>query len=127
MERTNKTKVAESTSEFRTPPQDLECEQSVLGAMMMSKEAIDVASEILGEMDFYREANRHIFNAIVRLHEKKEPADMMTMSNELKRTGVFETIGGINTLSMLIERCPTAGNVEYYANIVKEKSSLRTL
>src|SRR5665213_939518 len=91
-------------SEFRNPPADYESEESVLGAMLMSKEAIDTAVEIVDGMDFYREANRKIFNAIVKLHEKKEPADMMTLKNELKSD--YETIGGINTLTKLIDRCP---------------------
>src|SRR5665213_206221 len=112
-------------SEFRNPPADYESEESVLGAMLMSREAIDTAVEIVEGSDFYREANRKVFNAIVKLHEKKEPADMMTLKNELK--GEYEAIGGIATLSRLIERCPTAANVEYYAQIVKEKSEVRKL
>lgn len=114
-------------SEFRVPPQDLEAEQSVLGAMILSKEAIDVVFEIVEEIDFYREAHRKLFRSILNLHEKKEPADVITLTNELKRMGEFETIGGVSALTGLTERVPTAANAEYYAQIVKEKACARKL
>ncbi len=114
-------------SDYRVPPQDLEAEQSVLGAMMLSQEAIRLVIPICKAEDFYREANRKLYQAIVALDDRKEPVDIITLSNELKRMGEFETIGGVSALTSLIERVPTAANAEYYANIVKEKSSSRKL
>jgi replicative DNA helicase len=125
--RKNNLSIPTNTSEFRVPPQDLEAEQSVLGAMMLSSDAIRTVIPICHEEDFYREANRKLYKAIVSLDERKEPVDMITLSNELKRSGDFETVGGINTLTTLVDRVPTAANAEYYANIVKEKSAARKL
>ncbi len=114
-------------SDYRVPPQDLEAEQSVLGAMMLSSEAIRLVIPICKAEDFYREAHRKLYQAIVALDDRKEPVDIITLSNELKRMGEFETIGGVSALTSLIERVPTSANAEYYANIVKEKSSSRKL
>ncbi len=116
-----------NNSEFRVPPQDLEAEQSVLGAMMLTSEAIRLVIPLCKAEDFYREANRKLYQAIVALDDRKEPVDIITLSNELKRMGEFETIGGVSALTSLIERVPTAANAEYYANIVKEKASARKL
>ncbi len=124
--RNNPTPISNS-SEFRVPPQDLEAEQSVLGAMMLSSEAIRTVIPICREEDFYREANRKLYHAIVALDDRKEPVDIITLTNELKRSGDFDTIGGVSTLTTLLDRVPTAANAEYYANIVKEKSSARKL
>jgi replicative DNA helicase len=116
-----------SQSEFRVPPQDLEAEQSVLGAMMLSTEATRTVIPICKEEDFYREAHRKLYKAIVALDDRKEPVDVITLTNELKRMGEFETIGGISALTTLVERVPTAANAEYYAQIVREKSAARKL
>ncbi|HVZ80936.1 MAG TPA: replicative DNA helicase [bacterium] len=116
-----------NNAEFRVPPQDLEAEQSVLGAMMLSSEAIRLVIPLCKAEDFYREANRKLYQAIVALDDRKEPVDIITLSNELKRMGEFDTIGGVSALTALIERVPTAANAEYYANIVKEKSAARRL
>jgi replicative DNA helicase len=116
-----------NSQEFRVPPQDLEAEQSVLGAMMLSSEAVDVVVENSSEEDFYREAHRKLYKAILSLNDRKEPIDVITLTNELKRMGEFDTIGGISALTALVERVPTAANAEYYAQIVKEKSALRRL
>ncbi len=116
-----------NNSEFRVPPQDLEAEQSVLGAMMLSSEATRLVIPICKEDDFYREAHRKLYKAIIALDDRKEPVDIITLTNELKRMGEFETIGGVSALTTLIERVPTAANAEYYAQIVKEKASARKL
>jgi len=127
MEAVRKSSSSASTAEFRVPPQDLEAEQSVLGAMMLSSEAIRTIIPLCHEEDFYREANRKLYKAIIALDDRKEPVDMITLSSELKRSGDFDTIGGINTLTTLVDRVPTAANAEFYANIVKEKSAARKL
>ena len=113
--------------DVRSLPQSPEDEQAVLGAMLMSKDAIDTVAEIVGEMDFYLERHREIFKAIVRLHEKSEPVDMLTLTKDLTKHKKLEFVGGVNTLTLLCERCPTAANVEFYAKTVKEKSSSRKL
>ncbi len=118
---------ANSQSEFRVPPQDLEAEQSVLGAMMLSSDAIRAVIPVCHEEDFYREAHRKLYHAIVVLDDRKEPVDIITLTNELKRMGDFDTVGGVTALTTLVDRVPTAANAEYYAQIVKEKSSARKL
>jgi len=95
--------------------------------MMLSREAVDVVTEILEEKDFYREAHRKVFNAVFNLHEKKEPIDILTMKNELERLKALDDVGGISGLSILAEKTPTAANADYYAKIVKEKASARKL
>ncbi len=111
----------------RVPPQALEAEQSVLGSMIIDKEAIFVAVEMLQSSDFYRTAHQKIFDAVVGLSEKGEPVDLVTLADELKRVGSLEDVGGMSYLVTLANAVPTAANIKYYANIVKEKSILRSL
>ena len=117
----------EPEPQFRTPPHDLTAEEAVLGAMILSREAVDSVIEIVEEDDFYRESHRKLFAAIIELNEKKEPIDAVTLSNELRKRGHFEDVGGISFLSVLAERVPTAANCDYYARIVKEKATSRKL
>lgn len=112
-------------SEFRVPPQDLEAEQSVLGAMILSSDACRLVIPICKEEDFYREAHRKLYKAIVALDDRKTPPDVITLTHELKQMGEFENIGGVSALTSLIERVPTASNAEYYAQIVKEHAAAR--
>ena len=111
----------------RIPPQNIEAEQSVLGAMMLDKEAIAKASEILTSEDFYREAYRVIFNAMLELYNKNEAVDMVTITDILRRDNKLEDIGGIAYITALANVVPTAANVKYHADIVAEKSVLRQL
>lgn len=111
----------------RIPPQNIEAEQSVLGAMMLDKEAIAKASEILTSEDFYREAHRVIFNAMLELYNKNEAVDMVTITDILHRDNKLEDIGGIAYITALANVVPTAANVKYHADIVAEKSVLRQL
>ena len=113
--------------EVRVPPQDLEAEQSVLGAMMLSQDAIRSVIPICRAEDFYREAHRKMYLAVVALDDRKEPVDVITLTNELKRTNDFEMVGGLYAITALIDRVPTAANAEYYAQIVREKSAARRL
>jgi replicative DNA helicase len=113
--------------EVRVPPQDLEAEQSVLGAMMLSQDAIRSVIPICRAEDFYREAHRKMYLAVVALDDRKEPVDVITLTNELKRTNDFEMVGGLSAITALIDRVPTAANAEYYAQIVREKSAARRL
>lgn len=111
----------------RIPPQNIEAEQSVLGAMMLDKEAIAKASEILTSEDFYREAHRVIFNAMLELYNKNEAVDMVTITDILRRNNKLEDIGGIAYITALANVVPTAANVKYHADIIAEKSVLRQL
>jgi replicative DNA helicase len=114
-------------SSHKLPPQNLEAEQSVLGGILIENEAINRVTEILDADDFYRDAHRKIFNALITLSERDEPADLITLTNELRKTDHLDSIGGASYLASLIDSVPTAANIEYYAKIVKEKAILRKL
>lgn len=111
----------------RTPPQDLEAEQSVLGSMLMSKEAIADAVEMLKGRDFYRPANEMVFDAILDLYGRGEPADPVTVADELGRKGQLEQTGGHVYLADLLSSVSVAANASYYAAIVRDKAVLRRL
>lgn len=111
----------------RVPPQNIEAEQSVLGAMLIEKEAIPKVMEILRDTDFYREAHRVIFNAMLELYNKNEAVDMITVTEILKRDNKLEDVGGIAYVTSLANTVPTAANVTYHASIIEEKSILRQL
>lgn len=111
----------------RIPPHSLEAEQSVLGAMILDKEAINTAIEIIKPRDFYKEANQEIFEAILILFNKNEPVDLITLSEELKNRGTLENTGGITYLANLSSGVATTANAKYYCEIVEEKSILRRL
>lgn len=113
--------------EERVPPQNIEAEQSVLGAMLIDKEAIAKATEILSADDFYREAHRVIFNAMLELYNKNEAVDMVTVTDILRRDNKLEDIGGIAYITSLANVVLTAANVKFHADIVAEKSVLRQL
>ena len=113
--------------EERVPPQNIEAEQSVLGAMLIDKEAIAKATEILSVDDFYREAHRVIFGAMLELYNKNEAVDLITVTDILRRDNKLEDIGGIAYITSLANVVLTAANVKYHADIVAEKSVLRQL
>lgn len=116
-----------ATALERIPPQNLDAEQSTLGSMLLEKEAIYKGAEILRPDDFYREAHRVIFEVVVHLANKGEPVDLITVSEELKQRGMLDKVGGVAYLTQLVNFVPTAANVEHYANIVAEKSLLRSI
>ncbi|XOQ17788.1 MAG: replicative DNA helicase [Sporanaerobacter sp.] len=111
----------------RIPPHSLEAEQSVLGAMIIDKEAINTAVETIRPEDFYKEANKEIYETILELYNRNEPVDLITLSEELKKRGTLENVGGINYLTSLSGSVATTANVKYYCDIVEEKSILRRL
>ncbi len=111
----------------RIPPQNIEAEQSVLGAMLLDKDAIITAIELLRFGDFYRDGHRKIFQAIVSLSDRGEPVDLVTLPEELRRRNELESVGGMGYLTVLANTVPTSANVGYYAQIVKEKAVLRSL
>ena len=111
----------------RQPPQDLAAEQSVLGGMMLSKDAIADVVEKLRTADFYRPAHQAVYEAVLELYGKGEPADAVTVAAELERAGELRRVGGAPYLHTLISTVPTAANAGYYAEIVAEKAILRRL
>ncbi|GAB3675244.1 replicative DNA helicase [Saccharopolyspora tripterygii] len=117
---------AASTFE-RQPPQDLAAEQSVLGGMMLSKDAIADVVEALSPTDFYRPAHQAIYDCVLDLYGRGEPADAITVSAELERRQELVKVGGAPYLHTLISTVPTAANAGYYAEIVSEKAILRRL
>ena len=120
---------AEAPSEDygRQPPQDLAAEQSVLGGMLLSKDAIADVLERLRPSDFYRPAHQNVYDSILDLYGRGEPADAVTVAAELDRRGLLRRIGGAPYLHTLISTVPTAANAGYYAGIVAEKALLRRL
>src|SRR6478752_562030 len=111
----------------RQPPQDTAAEQSVLGGMLLSKDAIADVLERLRPGDFYRPAHQSVYDAILDLYGRGEPADAVTVSAELDRRGLLKRVGGAPYLHTLISTVPTAANAGYYAGIVAEKALLRRL
>ena len=111
----------------RQPPQDLAAEQSVLGGMLLSKDAIADVLERLRPGDFYRPAHQNVYDAVLDLYARGEPADPVTVAAELDRRGLLRRIGGAPYLHTLISTVPTAANAGYYAGIVAEKALLRRL
>jgi replicative DNA helicase len=114
-------------SSHKLPPQHIEAEQSILGGVLIENEAINRVTEILDADDFYRESHRKIFDALINLSERDEPADLITLTNELRKIDQLDSIGGASYLASLIDSVPTAANIQYYARIVKEKAILRKL
>ena len=111
----------------RVPPQNIEAEQAVLGAMLIEKEAIARVTELLKGGDFYREAHRLIFEAMLDLYNRNEAVDMITVIELLKREKKKKKVGGIAYVTSLANSVPTAANVHYHAKIVEEKALLRQL
>ena len=119
--------VDETSMLNKVPPHSLEAEQSVLGAMLLDKDAIAKAIDILVVDDFYREAHRIIFDAVVTLYNRAEPVDLIMVTELLRQKNALESVGGASYISSLANMVPTAANAEYYASIVKDKSIYRAL
>ena len=111
----------------RTPPQDIAAEQSVLGAMLLSKDAIADVVEVIRESDFYRPAHQVIYGSILDLYGRGEPADAVTLAAELTKNAEISRVGGVSYLHTLVSMVPTAANANYYARIVREQAILRRL
>ena len=111
----------------RVPPYNLEAEESVLGSMLISREAIITVSEIVTEEDFYRKANQEIYKTVKELFAFGEPIDTITVADFLKRKGLLEEVGDNTYIHSLVSNLPLASNAEYYARIVKHNSVLRKL
>ncbi len=111
----------------RLPPQNIEAEQSVLGSLLIDRDAIIKIAPFLQPEDFYRETHGQMYAAILGLHERREPADFVTLSDELERRGQLEAVGGPAYLTSLINSVPTSIHIEHYAHIVERTAILRRL
>ena len=110
-----------------TPPNSLEAERSVLGAMLQDSGAVLQAAEDLEDEDFYTPAHKEIYSAMLQLHRSQSPVDLVTVDTELNRRGTLEGVGGTAYLIELSQYVPTTANVKAYIGIVREKSTLRKL
>ncbi len=119
--------AADPTPPGRVPPHDLEAEESLLGAMLLSKDAVVTAVEIVASGDFYKPAHAHVFDAICGLFGRGDPADPVTVADELRRADQLEYVGGPGSLIALQAATPATGNAGRYARIVEELALLRRL
>ncbi|RJO64616.1 MAG: replicative DNA helicase [Candidatus Omnitrophota bacterium] len=109
------------------PPQNLDAEMAVLGSMLIDENAVASAIESLKKEDFYKDAHRTIFEAILHVYNSNKAIDLITLTDELKRAGTLHEIGGASFLAELVNMVPTAANVDHYIKIVREKNVLRSL
>src|SRR5688572_19279588 len=119
--------MAEVATPPRTLPHSLDAEKSVLGAILIHNEAFNHAAEFLDSKDFFRDAHRRIWDKMVALSERGVAIDFITLKEELSRAGELDEVGGPAYVSALADGVPRSANVEYYARIVKEKATLRSL
>lgn len=113
--------------EMRTPPHNVEAEKSILGGLLVQPEAFEIVSEILIPVDFYKMVHQKLYQVMVELHNRREPIDIVTVSNALRTKKELESMGGSATLAEIMNEGPTAVNIQQYSRIVKEKSLLRKL
>src|SRR5438477_4577960 len=111
----------------RTLPHNLEAERSVLGSILLHNDAFNLAAEVIDSHDFFRDAHRRIFDKMVALAERGDAIDLVTLKEELGRSGDLDEVGGPAYIAALIDGVPRSTNVEHYARIIKEKSTLRNL
>ena len=111
----------------KVPPQNIEAETAVLGSMLIEEEAIGTAIEILDSSFFYKDSHKSIFSAICELFNADKGVDLVTLVEALNKKGILESVGGAAYITNLTATVPTAANVAYYANIIKEKAILRNL
>src|SRR5690242_6246264 len=105
----------------RIPPQNLDAEQAVLGALMVDRELMAVVSEIVDTSDFYAPHHATIYDTLHALYERGEPIDKVSVAEELRRRRLLDEVGGLELLSQLLDAVPTTASAEYYAKIVSEK------
>jgi len=114
-------------SDVRVPPQNLEAEQSVLGAILLDNSALNRSMEILSEEDFYRTANQIVYRSMVGLSERNQPVDQITLTDYLRGTAELDQVGGASYIAELVQIVPSAANIRYHCQIVRDKSLLRGL
>jgi replicative DNA helicase len=113
--------------DVRMPPSSVEAEKSMLGALMLDKEAIVKVADLVAPQDFYKNAHEKIYEAVLSLYEKSDPIDVLSLSTKLEEQGKIDEIGGASYLASLVSSVPSASNITYYAKIVQKKAVLRRL
>src|SRR5213079_2779351 len=119
--------MPETLASERTLPHNLEAERSVLGAILLHNDAFNLAAEVIDAGDFFRDAHRRIFDKMVKLAERGDAIDLVTLKEELGRAGELDEVGGPAYIAALVDGVPRSMNVEHYARIIKEKATLRNL
>jgi len=119
--------MAEVAVAERSLPHNLEAERSVLGAILLHNDAFNLAAEVIDSGDFFRDAHRRIFEKMVKLSERNDAIDLVTLKEELTRAGELDEVGGPAYIAALVDGVPRSTNVEHYAKIIKEKATLRSL
>ncbi len=116
-----------SNDNLKVPPQNIEAERSVLGSLMLDKDAIIRVANLIRVGDFYKDDHNLIYEAMVELYEKREPIDVLSLSNRLEEKNQLDKVGGSSYLTSLVNSVPSSSNVEHYAKVVQKKSTLRKL
>jgi replicative DNA helicase len=116
-----------SNQNLRLPPQNIEAERSVLGALMLDKDAIIKVANLVRFGDFYKDDHNLIYEAMVELYEQREPIDVLSLSNRLEEKSQLEKVGGSSYLTELVNSVPSSSNITHYAKVVQKKSTLRKL
>lgn len=116
-----------ATENLKVPPQNIEAEQSVLGALMLDKDAVIQVANLIRLGDFYKDDHNLIYEAMIELYEKREPIDVLSLSNRLEEKGQLEKIGGSSYLASIVNSVPSSSNIVHYAKVVQKKSTLRKL
>jgi len=119
--------MPEAAVSERTLPHNLEAERSVLGAILLHNDAFNLAAEVIDAGDFFRDAHRRIFDRMVKLSERSNAIDLVTLKDELSKSGELDEVGGPAYIAALVDGVPRSMNVEHYARIIKEKATLRNL
>lgn len=119
--------MAKTTEHLRVPPHNLEAETSVLGSLMLDKDAVIKIADLLKVGDFYKDAHNIIYETMLTLYEEREPIDVLSLANKLEEKGKLENVGGSNYLASLVNSVPSASNVVHYAKVVQKKVLLRRL
>jgi len=124
----NEITMAKTSNEnLKVPPQNIDAERSVLGALMLDKDAIIKVANLIRQGDFYKDDHNKIYEAMIELYEKREPIDVLSLSNRLEEKGQLEKIGGSSYLTSLVNSVPSSSNIAHYAKVVQKKSMLRKL
>lgn len=116
-----------ATEHLRVPPHNLEAEQSVLGSLMLDKDAIIRVADLVKVGDFYKDDHNRIYEAILALYDEREPIDVLSLANRLEERGLLDRVGGSGYLASLVNSVPTASNIVHYAKLVQKKALLRRL
>ncbi len=119
--------MSDNEQQLRTPPHSLEAERTVLGALMLDKDAIIKVADMIHVGDFYKESHNLIYEAMLALYEKSDPLDVLSISNELEEQNKIDAIGGASYLASLVSGIASASNITYYAKIIQKKAILRRL